>query len=126
MALQFITTPAGDRMVVMPEDEYRKLAKAAEMAEDEADIAAVERFHARLASGDEELIPAEFVNRMLDGENRIKVWREYRAMTLRDLAAKADVSPAYLSQIESGKRDGTFDTIKKIAAALDITVDELA
>ncbi|PST21720.1 XRE family transcriptional regulator [Mesorhizobium plurifarium] len=123
MALQFITTPAGERMVVLPEAEFNRIAEA---AEDAADRAAVERFSARLARGEEELIPAEFVNRMLDGENKIKVWREYRKLSLRDLAATVDISPAYLSQIESGKRDGTFETMKKIAAALRITVDDLA
>jgi DNA-binding XRE family transcriptional regulator len=122
MALQFITTPAGDRMVIMPEAEFNRLVEA---AEDAADLAAVERFYERMARGEEELIPAEFVNRMLDGENKIKVWREYRKLSLRDLAGMVDISPAYLSQIESGKRDGTFETMKKIAAALGITVDDL-
>jgi DNA-binding XRE family transcriptional regulator len=121
--LQFITTPGGDRMVVMPEDEYRRLAEA---AEDAADIADVKRINDRLASGEEELIPAEVVNRILDGESKVKVWRDHRGLTLRELAAKVDISPAYLSQIEGGSRDGTFDTMKKIAAALGITVDELA
>jgi DNA-binding XRE family transcriptional regulator len=121
--LQFITTPGGDRMVVMTEDEYRRLAEA---AEDAADIADVKRINDRLASGEEELIPAEVVNRILDGESKVKVWRDHRGLTLRELAAKVDISPAYLSQIEGGSRDGTFDTMKKIAAALGITVDELA
>jgi DNA-binding XRE family transcriptional regulator len=109
----------------MAEDEY-ELAKAAEAAEDAADIADVKRFNERLARGEEELIPADIVNRMLDGESKVKVWREYRGMTLRELAAKLDISPAYLSQIEDGTRDGTFETMKKIAAALGITVDDLA
>ncbi|MGZ2374936.1 DNA-binding XRE family transcriptional regulator [Sinorhizobium medicae] len=124
--LQFITTPAGDRMVVMSEAYYQTLVKAAEVLEDATDIADVKRINARLESGEEELIPAEVVNRILDGESKVKVWREYRGITLRELAGKADISPAYLSQIEGGTRDGTFETMKKIAAALEITVDELA
>lgn len=123
MVLQFITTPAGDRMVVMAEDEYRTLLHAAEDAEDVADV---KRINERLARGEEELIPADIVNRILDGDSKVKVWREYRGLTLRDLATKIDISPAYLSQIEGGSRDGTFETMKKIAAALGITVDELA
>jgi hypothetical protein len=31
----------------------------------------------------------------------------------------------YLSQIETGKRDGTAQTMKKLALALDVTVDDL-
>ncbi|MEO3998505.1 helix-turn-helix transcriptional regulator [Mesorhizobium sp. CAU 1732] len=49
-----------------------------------------------------------------------------RGLTARDLAAKASISASYLSQIESGVRDGSFETIKKIAAALRISVDDLA
>lgn len=99
--------------------------RAAEALEDQADIEAHRRFKEKLASGEEEMIPAEFVNRMLDGENKVKVWREFRGLTLRALAEQSEISAGYLSQIESGHRDGSFDTIKKIAAALRITVDEL-
>lgn len=91
----------------MPESEYQKLAKDAEVA---ADIADVMRINERLATGEEELIPAEVVNRILDGESKVKVWREYRNLGLRELAAKVDISPAYLSQIEGGTRDGTFES----------------
>ncbi len=42
------------------------------------------------------------------------------------LAAKAAVSGGYISQIETGIRDGSFQTIKKIAAALGVNVDDLA
>lgn len=89
------------------------------------DAEAVRVFRDRMASGEEELIPAEFANRMIDGENKIKVWREYRRMTARDLAERADISPGFLSQIEKGQRDGSFDTIKKIAVALNIRVNDL-
>ena len=46
-------------------------------------------------------------------------------MTAKELAQKAGIMQAYLSQIESGKRDGTVDTMKRIAEALDVTIDEL-
>lgn len=86
----------------------------------------VREFRRKLAAGEEELVPAEIVNRIVDGENKVRVWREHRGMTARDLATKAELSVAYLSQIETGARDGSFETIKKIAAALGISVDDLA
>lgn len=64
--------------------------------EDQEDIDAVRRFRERLANGQEELIPAEFVNRMLDGESSVKVWRELRGMTIQDLADRAGVSAAHM------------------------------
>ena len=95
-----------------------------EAADDAADVRAYDRAKQRLASGEAEMVPAEFVNRILDGENKIRVWREFRGMTARELAAKADISEDHLSQIEGGERDGV-ETIKRIAAALRLDVDDL-
>ncbi len=44
-----------------------------------------------------------------DGENPIRVWREYRGMTQAHLAKVAEISVPYLSQLESGKRKGSTD-----------------
>jgi len=41
------------------------------LTDDEEDLSAVLLFHKRLAAGEEELIPSEFVNRMIDGENKV-------------------------------------------------------
>lgn len=109
-------------MVVLAEAEYDRLLDIAKEAED---IASVRQFERKLASGEEELVPAAFANRILAGENPVAVWREFRAMSARGLADAAGLSQPYLSQIESGKRDGSVDTLKKIAAALGVTIDDL-
>ncbi|MEI9408772.1 helix-turn-helix transcriptional regulator [Mesorhizobium salmacidum] len=118
-----ITTPNGDRMAILPLADYESLVEA---AEDSADIQTYDRIKQKIAAGEEELIPAAVVNRILEGENKIRVWREHRGMSARDLAEKTEISAGYLSQIETGTRDGTFDTIKRIAAALNVSVDDLA
>lgn len=123
MPEQIITTPSGERLVVMPEAEFLALREA---AEDHQDAEAVRTFRSRLAAGEEEFVPADVANRIIDGESRIRVWREYRGLTSRQLAEKAEVSTAYLSQIETGARDGSFETIKRIARALDLSIDDLA
>lgn len=122
MNAQIITSPAGERLVVLPEARYQALVEA---AADAADLAAVRRFEERLAAGEEELLPAEMVDRILDGENPIRVWREHRGLTVKALAEQAGIAPAYLSQIETGKRDGTVATVKKVADVLGVTVDDL-
>jgi DNA-binding Xre family transcriptional regulator len=122
MSVQIITSPTGERLVVMPEADYEALVEA---AEDAADIAAVEAFRRRLAAGEEELIPAEMVMRMVAGESPVRVWREHRGLTMAALAERAGIAQLYLSQIETGKRDGTAQTMKKLALALDVTVDDL-
>ncbi len=118
-----ITTPSGDRMAVIPLTEYERLVEA---AEDAADVRAYDQAKRRLAAGEDELIPAEFVNRMIDGENKVRVWREYRSLTIKALAEAAGLTPAYLSQIETGVREGTVETYKKIAAALRVKMDNIA
>ena len=65
-----ITTPSGDRMVLIPFEEYERLVEAAEDAADARDIDEIKR---RLATGEEELIPAEVVDRIIDGENKLRV-----------------------------------------------------
>lgn len=117
--MQTITTPSGDTLVVLPLAEYEDLI-------DKADILAVNKIKADIEAGRDELVPAEIVNRLLDGENPVKVWRSYRGMTARDLAAKAGISAPYLSEIEGGKKEGTLSTMKRIADALDLSLDDLA
>jgi DNA-binding XRE family transcriptional regulator len=123
MNAQTITSPKGEKLVVIPEKEYRALLAA---AEDAKDVRAVRRFEQALAAGEEELVPAAVVDRILAGENRIRVWREHRGLAVKDLARAAGIAAAYLSQVETGKRDGTIETYRKIAGALGLTLDEIA
>ncbi len=122
MAVQIITSPAGDRLVVMPESDYDALVEA---AEDAHDLRAVDRFKAALAAGEEELVPAAAVQRMLEGEHPIRVWRELRGLRAAEVAKQCGVSAAYLSEIETGKKEGSLSVIKKIAEALGVKVDDL-
>ena len=79
----------------------------------------------RLASGEDELVPAEIADRLLSGENPVRVWREHRGLKAQALAEKSQISAAYLSQIEGGQRDGSFETMRRIAEALQISLDDL-
>jgi DNA-binding XRE family transcriptional regulator len=118
-----IITPSGDRMVLVPFEEYQRLVEAAEDAADARDVDEIKR---RLATGEEELIPAKVVGRMIDGENKLRVWREYRGMSAKQLAEATGLAAPYISQLETGKREGTIETFKKIAAALRVDIDDIA
>lgn len=122
MNQQIITTPKGERLVVLPEAEYVRLLEA---LEDIEDLNAVRLFKERLAAGEEELLPAAMVDAILDGESRVRVWREHRGLTAAALAKAAGIASPYLSQIETGKREGTVETYRKLAIALGITLDDL-
>ena len=86
------------------------------------DAAATAAFH---ATRDQETVPSEVVDRLVTGENPLKVWREHRGLSQRALADRAGLNFAYLSQIETGARKGPVRTMKKLAKALDLELDEL-
>ena len=56
---------------------------------------------------------------------RIKKNRNEKGLSLRDLAAKVDLSASFLSQIEQGKASPSIENLKKIANCLDVRVSYL-
>lgn len=82
-------------------------------------------FDAAHAADDGFRIPAAVANAILDGEQPVKVWREQRSLTQEALAAKAGISKAYLCQIEMRKRVGAVKTLRAIADALTLKVNDL-
>lgn len=82
-----------------------------------------ERYHKIVSlSSEEEALPHEMVKRLLN-ESPLKVWREYRGLTMSALAEKVGVSQSYISDIENGKKDGSVSVIKRIAEALETDID---
>ena len=65
------------------------------------------------------------------GRLKVKYFRwsalggKHRGITQRQLAEKADISTAYLSQIELGEREGSTKVLAAIARALDLTLDDI-
>ncbi len=109
-------------MISIPLEEYRSLQAA---AEDLADLQAHDRALAPLTSGSEEMLPSEFVKRMLSGESPLRVWREFRGLTQTALAAASNVNRVQIADIEASRKSGSIETVKKLAEALGITLDEL-
>lgn len=61
----------------------------------------------------------------MDIGKRIREYRGKMNITLNELAARASISPGFLSQIENGKSDPSLTTIKKIADGLQISISRL-
>jgi DNA-binding Xre family transcriptional regulator len=110
---ELVDDPDRAELVVMTPDDL------ADLIEDAAATAAYHR------ARDEERVPIGVVDRLIAGENPVRVWREHRGHSLRRLAERAGIGIGYLSQIENGERKGTVETLKKIAAALDVELDDL-
>ena len=60
------------------------------------------------------------------GDSPLKVFREYRGLTQAALAELAGISRLYLSQIETGRRGGSVKTLRALAKALDVELDDVA
>ena len=91
-----------------------------------SDLQAFDRATAALAAGEDELIPARFANRLMDGENPLRVYRDLRGMTQAALAAKAGVGRVTIAEIETGRKQGSIATLRRLADALGVTLDDLA
>lgn len=57
--------------------------------------------------------------------HRLKEARELRGLSQAQLAATAGLPAAAVSHFESGPRKPSFDNLKALAAALDVTTDYL-
>jgi hypothetical protein len=77
-AAAFLKGGYMNEMVTIPCEEYDRLRAA---AEDLADLQAYDHAKAALAVGEDELIPADYVNRLLNGDSPLRVYRDLRGVT---------------------------------------------
>lgn len=122
MRIEKITRNGRD-FVVLPMDRFKKLLDDAEML---ADVKAYDAVKARIERGEEELIPLELTERRLAGESTLKIWREYRGLTQAALAKTSKVSRSMIAAVEAKHKKGGVATLKKLAAALKVDLDDLA
>ena len=120
MTVQIIEI-AGNRMAVLPEDEYRQLLDVVEDREDRD--AAIEAEQRRLSG--EEYVPASVVDALLAGESPLKVWRRYRGLTQTELASRIGMSKMTVSTMEKGSRPGSIKVWRALSEALDVSLDDL-
>lgn len=106
----------GTEYVILSSEDY----------EDLVDGIAASEAKARIAAGKEELYPLAIAEALIAGEQPVRVFRKHRGLTHVQLAEKAGVSAPYISEIETGKKAGSFEVMAKIARALNVSLDELA
>lgn len=124
MNVRFQKTAKGE-VAILPRKDYEKLvAKAAEADEDAGTARLVARARKDVAAGTP-LLPKDVVDRLADGENPVKVLREWRDVTQMQLSYKTNISQSHISDIENGRRIGTPATLRIIATALKVPLDLL-
>jgi len=93
---------------VIPWDEYESLVKN-QIPPDESDI----------------WFPNEVVKVNVRGVSLIKAWREHFGLTQGELAAKANLKQPALARLEKPDANPRQSTLKKIADAMGITIEQL-
>jgi DNA-binding XRE family transcriptional regulator len=113
--------------VTVSRGDWTQLLSELEDAVDRA--AVVERRGQEAAKGRQGVrrnyLTAQEARRLLDGESPVKVWREKRGRSQRELAAVAGVSAGYLADIETGRKPGSVVALASLAKALHVQIDDL-
>ncbi len=120
MTAQFIEID-GKKLAVLPIEEYQKMLDQLEMQDD---IRFAEEADRRRLAG-EEYFPGEIVDKLLNGENPLRVWRTYRGLSQQELADKVGCSKMKISSLETGKQDTSSGNWRKLAEALNLNVDDI-
>ena len=108
--------------VTIPKDEYLRLKS---IEEDMSDLHCATEILERIKAGTEELIPSDVVDKLLAGDAPLTVWREYRGLSQSELARRSAVNRIQIIDIESGRKTGSVATLKKLATALRVNIDDL-
>jgi ribosome-binding protein aMBF1 (putative translation factor) len=107
----------GKSYAVIPYDFYQQLIEDAEML---ADIKAYDKAKNKL----EESFPSDVVNRIfLNGENPIKVYCEYRDLSILELSQKTKIDIQELEKIEDNISMATQKQLETITESLNIDLD---
>lgn len=116
MTVQFIKTPDGQELAVIPRSDYEDLVDA-RMVDDAA---------RSLASGREETLSSDEMRALLAAPTPLAFWRAKRQVPVAKLAEIVGESEADLSDLENGSRHASLSTYRRAAEALGLSLDDLA
>lgn len=108
--------------VTVSRDDWESLLDRLDDQQDHKAIAASERNLAERVT----FTAGETRRMVLDDVPVLTILRERKGLTQAALATLAGISKTYLNEIEKGKKPGSVDAIRKLAAALDVSMDVLS
>jgi hypothetical protein len=122
MNVRFQKTARGE-VAILPREDYEiVVAKAAEADEDKGTARLVAASRRATAAG-APLLPKHVVDRLANGDNPIRVFREWRDKPQQYISFKTGLSQGYISDVETGRRKGTASALRLIADALRVPLD---
>jgi transcriptional regulator with XRE-family HTH domain len=113
--VQTITTPGGEKLIVLTEEEYEDLI-------DTRDAIAAEQ---DLAAGRMETFSSDEVMASLSAPTPLAFWRSWRHVPAAELARFANISEEYLAELEAGRAVADVGTYVRLARRLRTHVESL-
>lgn len=119
---------SGTETVILSRTAYEALLDCLEEAEDDRRLSEIAAREAELGKdvARADYLPMDAVERLCVGDHPVRVWRKHRDLTREALAAAAGVAPSYVTEIETKRKPGSFGALAKLAAALKISLDDIA
>lgn len=130
-----------DDEVILSRDDWDAIVRVLgepveDTDEDDDDVAAVtaaraedSTFAARVAAERgtevEATIPIDVVRAKLDGAHPVKAWRDYCGWTQLYLHFKSGVGRDLIAQIETRRKNGSVETLDRLARALGVPMEAL-
>ena len=115
MNVSYVKTPGGEELAILPRAELEEIVEAAAHARTLADY----------RSGRDPGLTAKEMRELLAATTPLAFWRRKRLITQAKLAKASGITQNYLSDLETGKREGSPAQWLKIARALDLPLEEL-
>lgn len=110
------------KYAVIPIDDYQFMRSLKENYED---VLSIEKAKQAVELGNDELVPLAVMKRLVGDESTLKVWREYRGISPKELSEKTGVSVSIISKIENNKQAIDLPKLKKLTQALALDYDDL-
>jgi hypothetical protein len=120
MKPQIIHHPTGESLVVLTLKEYEALRAQAEDAEDWADLAKYHECMRELETGKDEWLPEDVTRLQLAGNSLVKSLRLWSGKSEAEVCKIAGIRLSDLSAIENRETTANEETLKRIAAALEV------
>jgi DNA-binding XRE family transcriptional regulator/PHD/YefM family antitoxin component YafN of YafNO toxin-antitoxin module len=118
---QIIKTQSGEELVVISRRDYESMR--ARLGDEEAEDAMDARILKERAA--DVAFPLRVWDEIDASPSPVRPLRQWRELTQEELAAKAGISQGYLSEIETAKKTGDITTLRAIAAALGVGLDDV-
>ena len=116
MSVKFIVTPGGEKLAILPAQDY----------EDMRDALLHQNAMADYRAGRSEALTSDEVRKLLEAQTPLAFWRAKRGLTQAALARAAGTTQPHIADLEAGKHGGSLEVMARIAKALDVKIDDLA